>query len=176
MKPRQLILALGLLGSLGWSAWLLITPPDGIVLATSPGARSQKSTHRDEPTQIRARAPALRGAMPVPGFDWASRPQVLTTPHNVFGAYSYQAPRPAPVAVAPEPPHAPPLPFSYSGRLVIDGRATYLLLQSGTPISVTVGADVGDFKLVEAEADRLVFLHGPTGQQVAMSLAGKPLN
>jgi len=176
VKSRQLILALGLLASVGWSAWLLITPQDEVVLATSPGARSQKSTHRDERTEKRPGAPALRDAMSVPGFDWANRPQVLTSPHNVFGAYSYQAPRPVPVAVAPEAPHAPPLPFAYSGQLVIDGHATYLLLQSGTPISVTVGGDVGDFKLVEAQADRLVFLHGPTGQQVAMSLAGKPLN
>jgi len=176
VKPRQLILALALLGSVGWSAWILITPQDEVVLAMSPSARLQKSIHRDEQTPIRPPATAVRDAMSVPRFDWAIRPQVLTRPHNVFGAYSYQAPRPAPVAVAPEPPHVPPLPFAYTGQLVVDGRATYLLLQAGTPISVTVGSDVGDFKLVEAEADRLVFLHGPTGQEVAMSVAGKPLN
>lgn len=176
MKPRTLILALALLGSIGWSAWILITPQDEVVLATNPAARSQIGVRRSAQLQTRLSAPTAHDVMSAPSLSWSVRPQAPAKPHNVFSAYTYEAPRPAPVAAAPVPPRAPSLPFAYSGRLVIDGRATYLLLQSGTPISVTVGADIGDFKLVEAEADRLVFLHGPTGQQVAMSLASKPVN
>lgn len=132
--------------------------------------------HRSEQPRTGLSPSVTHDAISAPSLGWSVRPQAPTKPHNAFGAYTYAPPRPAPVAVAPEPPHAPPLPFAYTGRLVVDGRATYLLLQSGTPISVTVGADVGEFKLVEAGPDRLVFLHGPTGQQVAMSLASKPLN
>lgn len=170
------MLGLGLLGSLGWSAWILITPGDEVVLATNHGTRPQVGVPQGGPTPTRPDESAAHDVVSLQGLGLAGRPRAPVKTRNLFGAYSYEAPRRAQVAVAPEPPHAPPLPFAYTGQLVIDGRATYLLLQSGTPISVTVGADVGDFKLVQADADRLVFLHGPTGQQVAMSLASKPLN
>jgi len=176
VKSRTVILALGLSASVGWSAWILITPQDDVVLATKPRMKSQAGADRSERTQTFPGPLSSHDATSAQVLGVVARPPAPSRIHNLFGAYTYEAPRPAPVAMAPEPPHAPPLPFAYTGRLVVDGRATYLLLQSGVPISVTVGGDVGEFKLVEAAADRLVFLHGPTGQQVAMSLASKPLN
>jgi len=175
MKSRTVILALCLASSVGWSAWILITPQDDVVLATKPRVKSQAGVDRGERTQILPGALSSHDSTSAQGLGVMERPSAPARFHNLFGAYTYEAPRPAPVAAAPEPPRAPPLPFAYTGRLVVDGRSTYLLLQSGIPISVTVGADVGEFKLVEAAADRLVFLHGPTGQQVAMSLTSKPV-
>lgn len=176
MKPRALILALGLVGSVGWSAWILTTPRDEVVLAKGTAPRSPTDSYRGERTPPPLRPLPSHDLLSARGLDLEARPPAPVRPHNLFGTYTYEAPRPAPVAIAPQPPHAPPLPFVYTGQLVVDGRATYLLLQSGVPISVTVGNDVGEYKLVEASADRLIFLHGPTGQQLAMSLAGKPLN
>lgn len=177
MKRRTLILGLGLSGSLAWSAWVLIAPQDEVVEATSRPAFARTGPARPAAqAELRSGPRALLDGSPVDRFELVQRPLGPSKPHNLFAAYSYEPPhRPAPPS-APEPPRAPPLPFAYAGRLVVEGRPTYLLLQAGAPISVTVGANVGEFKLLEAASDKLVFLHGPTGQQVAMSLGSHPVN
>jgi len=176
VKSRMLVLLLGLLGSVGWSVWVLLTPQEEVVLASDPKTRSQIVSHAPDRAQKSVDARTTRDRGSIESLELSDRPQPPALSHNLFASYTYEAPRPAPVAVAPEPPHAPPLPFAYTGQLVIEGRPTYLLLQSGAPISVTIGGNIGDFKLVQAAIDQLIFLHGPTGEQVAMSISNKPLN
>ncbi|HYA58886.1 MAG TPA: hypothetical protein VED85_00875 [Burkholderiaceae bacterium] len=177
MKRRAFVLGLGLLGSLVWSAWVLITPKEEVVEATARSATARVAPSRpaaqDESHDARSAAP---NSSPATRFELTQRPLAPPKPHNLFAAYTYEAPHRSPPPPPPEPPHAPPLPFGYAGRLVVDGRPIYLLLQAGAPISVTVGASVGEFKLIQAAPDQLVFLHGPTGQQVAMSLGSHPAN
>ena len=172
MKQRWLILGTALILSIAWSVWSLLADPREEIVQASirPRAAAPGTAPRQATAQAPASATAPLQRSLASSLEPVSRPLAPAKPRNLFGAYSYEAPRPPPVAAAPEAPHAPPLPFSYTGRLLVDGRPTYLLLQAGAPISVTVGSDVGEFKLVEAAADRLVFLHSPTGQHVAMPL------
>jgi hypothetical protein len=63
---------------------------------------------------------------------------------------------------------APAPAFVYIGR-IIDGESTvYLLLAGEAPLRLAPGDRSGDYQLVEARAGEIVFLHVPTGQQVAI--------
>jgi len=174
VNRRGLILGLALLASVAWSAWTLTAKQDDVVLATvRPGpAAGRASSHVGASTNALASASEERAIT----LNLPRRLIAPKQPRNLFGAYSYEAPRPPPLAVAPEPPRAPPLPFVYTGRLIVDGRATYLLLQGSAPISAMLGSDIGEFKLIEAAPEQLVFLHGPTGQRVAMSIGSAAMN
>ncbi|HYA66632.1 MAG TPA: hypothetical protein VEE84_08080, partial [Burkholderiaceae bacterium] len=149
MKRRALLLGAALAGSVAWSGWVLLAPQDEVVQAT---IRSTNAKPQAAPT-ARTRAgdnPRTGPAGATPGrFELTQRPQAPFHSRNLFAAYTYEPARQPQRAEAPEPPRAPPLPFTYAGRLIVDGRPTYLLLQAGAPIGVTVGADVGDFKLVD---------------------------
>ncbi len=165
MSRRQLVLGLALLLSLAWSAWTLTAPDadDGVALAVRPLAGKAE--------RIGPSIASAAGNLTLP-----QRPQAPGKVKNLFGEYSYRPPAPpTPVAVA-EAAHAPALPFVFTGRLIIDGETTYLLLQGAAPVQIKVGAAVSDFRLVEAAPERLVFVHEPTGERVAMSIASTAIN
>jgi len=172
MNRRNLVLGFGLLVSVALSAWTLVSGEEDTV---QPVVRHAEAPH--------GRPASGQGS--VPARDQPSGPAVLTlpqralpdaSPQNAFGAYNYQPPpAPRPVVVAPAP-HAPPFPYLFTGRLIIDGRTRYLFLQGDTPLELSVGSSVGEFTLVEASPDLLVFLHGPTGDRVPLSIASAAIN
>ena len=179
MNRRSLLLGGGLLATLILTIWTLTTDNSGeVVQATARPAGSAPSP-RTAPAPGRA-APDLAAADNAGGVSDTGLPDRPAAPQkvrNVFGAYNYQAP-PRPVVVeAPPPPHAPPLPFVFSGRLMIPGKATvYLLTQGSTPIEMHLGSDAAGFKLVSESPEQLVFVHEATGDQVAMSIASAAIN
>lgn len=185
MNRRMLVLGVALLISVAWSAWTLTegdgadgSADAGIVQArVRPGAgAANKAANAAIGATARlngsagSAAPAARMTL-----ELAQRPAPRDKPDNLFAAYSYSAPQ-APVAavqIVTPPPSAPPLPFRFGGRVVIDGKTTYLLTMGEEDIGATIGTDIGEFKLVEADPMQLVFLHGPSGQKVPMSIAPK---
>ena len=65
-----------------------------------------------------------------------------------------------------------PLPFTYAGRLEIDGKSTYLLLQGERTLWVAVGGSAGDFMLTSVGPDGLLFTHQPTGLTQVLAAPG----
>jgi hypothetical protein len=172
MSRRNFVLGIALLASVALSAWSLVkTDSDDLVV--------QAKVHPHAVTAVSASSAGTRTTGPdktaSPG-DLSGRPAAPTQVTNLFATYSYEAPRAAPMPAPIEPPHAPPLPFVFTGRLIDQGRSTFLLLQGDATVAVTVGSDVGDFKLVEADPQHLVFLHGPTGQRVPLSIASESIH
>lgn len=174
MNRRPLLLGLALAVAAAWSAWI-VAGDDGQVVAAA--ARPAKTATSATPRELASNAPTLPGtaARPAPGvdeqFQLERRPAAPSHPRNLFGQYSYEAPKPKLAPTPPEAPHAPPLPFTYVGRIVIGGQTTYLLNEGSEPRALVVGANAGEFKLVQADPQRLTFLHEPTGQRVSLSLA-----
>jgi len=170
MNRRNFVLGGLLLVTLAVSAWTLMSGPDESVV--EPVARQAKGVASGAKVNAVARRPVPDGPPAVMGP--VDRPQAPAAIVNLFSAYSYQAPVAVPSAAVVSKPHAPPLPFTYTGRLEMTDGTTYLLLQGDTPLSVTPGSAVGDFTLVEAGNDRLVFQHEPTGERVVLSTAKGP--
>jgi hypothetical protein len=179
MNRRNLILGSALLVTVGWSAWTLVAPPqEDVVQArvrTAPAGTPAALASAATATRA-ARSAAGEAAGTAVALELPQRPAAPAKEHNLFGAYSYQAPAPKLASVAPPPASAPALPFRFTGQLIVDGKATYLLLQGDEPVGVTVGANIGEFQLVQADSRQLVFQYGPTGQRVPMSIAPTAIN
>ena len=74
----------------------------------------------------------------------------------------------------PPPPQAPPLPFTYLGRLVDGGSTTVFLSEGGRDLAVTTGSTVGGRWRLDAAGDRaLSFTYLPLGQRQSLPL-GSP--
>jgi len=171
MNRRTLILGLGLLASVAWSAWTLTSDGDSADTVQPVLRRPQASVKGSEQASATPAVLATGTAAISPALALPDRAPGAAKGINAFGAYNYQpAPVPHPAALAAAP-HAPPLPFVFTGRLIIDGRTRYLFLQADNPLEVSLGANLGDFTLVEASADQLIFLHGPTGDRVTVAIA-----
>ncbi|HYB50188.1 MAG TPA: hypothetical protein VED47_03660 [Burkholderiaceae bacterium] len=182
MRPRPLLLGGALVVSFAWSAWALFSPQEEVVQPAARNVPAPSGSARVGSGAVEHDASRAVSASTGPDdtmaqrFELPPRPQAPSQLHNLFAAYSYEAPRPIARLAAPEPPHAPPLPFVYAGRLIVGGQSIYLLSQAGAPITATLGTEIGEFKLVQTASDRLVFLHGPTGQEVPMTLGPSAVN
>ena len=170
LSRRNAFLGGLLLLTLAISAWTLMSGPEESVV--EPVARTSKSAAGGAVGSAAARKPPADS--PAAATGPAERPRAPAAITNIFSAYSYQAPVAAPVTAPVATPHAPPLPFTYTGRLELEGGNTYLLMQGDVPLSVTVGSVIGEFTLVEGGNDRLVFQHGPTGERVVLAAIKGP--
>ncbi len=162
------------LAAVAWAAW---TDPD---LRDDPSAarsersgRIEHSRPGDEPALVAMVAPAApSGTAAVhdgPVGPAPTRPAPTDRHADLFAAYSWQPPPPAPSA--PVKPAPPPLPFVYAGRMV-DGANTQFLLVEGVRVhTVAVGAEIGEFSLESAAATQLSFLHRPTGERVLLAIS-----
>jgi hypothetical protein len=173
MNRRQLVIGLALLGSAAWSAWVVSRDAsDEVVQATT---RASGGAHGTEAPRTAGVAPSLALSAPpsaagAAALEFAARPVAPEHPRNLFGEYSYEPPKPKVAAPPPEPPQAPPLPMQYMGRLVVDGRTTYLLGDNRTSLRLALGEATGAYRLVDADDQNLWFLHGPTGQRVSVRI------
>jgi hypothetical protein len=175
MTRRSLLLAAGLLVSLAWSAWLLVQGgDDGVVQATARAASRTSLPREAGATRLALANPAPARPAPLAELDADERPAPPQHARNLFAEYSYEPPKPKAVAPPPEPPHAPPLPWTYAGRLEIDGRTSYLLDAPGKTLALAVGEADADFQLLEASGQQLTFLHGPTGLRVPLTIPTHP--
>jgi len=77
-------------------------------------------------------------------------------------------------APPPPPPQAPPLPFTYLGRMVDGATTTVFLSEGGRDLVVTTGATVsGRWRLDAAGERALSFTYLPLGQRQSLPL-GSP--
>jgi hypothetical protein len=72
-------------------------------------------------------------------------------------------------------PEAPPLSFLYTGRIEVEGKSTFLLLQGERTLRVAIGESVGDFTLTATDPQGLVFRHQPTGLTRVLPAPGIPV-
>lgn len=90
---------------------------------------------------------------------------------DAFRPRSWQPPAPAPRPAPVAKPNAPPLPFTYLGRIEEDG-ATTVYLRRGEDVVLAQPDKAIDstYRLEEVAADRLVFTFVPLQQQQVLSL------
>jgi hypothetical protein len=176
MRRRRVILLslLGVAVALSLQS-LLWTPeqtgPGGLPDRVQPVVRAHAATiHPNEAATAGVSVPAGKTARQGDSLQLQARPASNRAPRDLFATYSWQPPPPPPPA--PPPPQAPPLPFAYGGRIEIDGKQVYLLLQGVRTYRVVIGDAVGEFVLKSSGPDELVFLHQPTGQSELLPAPG----
>ncbi len=91
---------------------------------------------------------------------------------DLFVARSW---KPEPNAGAPERPAAPPLPFTYLGRLHSAGSDTAYVAMGERNLAVKAGDLIQDTYRVERVAGNAVtFRHLPTGDRQTLAIGGSP--
>jgi len=180
MPRRRMILVLMLAGTVMLSLQSLTWMPnsdgsDAVPALVRPVARASGATiPQARPRGTAGDASGGTGKLDV-SWQLHGRPEPARSPHDLFAAYSWQPPPPpAPVVAAP-PPEAPEPPFVYIGRIEVEGRSIFLLLQGERTLRVTVGQSVGDFSLTSSGPQGLVFLHQPTGLTRVLAAPGVPV-
>jgi hypothetical protein len=128
------------------------------------------------PTQQPARTAEAVKAKPAP--EAAPQPQMFTLPERsglgaaqspLFESQSWQPPPPPAAKVKPGPPPAPtapPLPFTFAGKLIQDGRLSVLLARGDSIVAARQGDTLDDTYRVESITDMEVTLvYLPLGQR-----------
>lgn len=77
---------------------------------------------------------------------------------NIFAARSWYVPPPPPKPLPPPPPTAPPMPFTYMGKLEEQGRTVVFLSREGVNYSVEQGDQIEGTYRVEAISPHAVIL------------------
>ena len=184
IAPRRFFLGLALAAAIGLSLQSLMWTPDAGGSSLLPGIV--------QPVE-RAHAATMQPVTPMPAssgqtagnaggryelLQLPSRPEPVVAPHDLFAAYSWTPPPPpaaSPAASVAAAPQAPSLPFTYGGRIEIDGKSIFLLLEGERTHRVSIGESVGEFKLTSSGPQGLVFLHQPTGLIEALTAPGAPI-
>ncbi|HEX6363684.1 MAG TPA: hypothetical protein VFZ93_12040, partial [Albitalea sp.] len=108
-------------------------------------------------------------------LEWLARAPMGEVKGDPFGSPALE-PAPAtlrePPPAPPPVPQAPPLPFTYLGKWVEDGRTTVFLGRSGQPVAVRgVGRLDGTYAVESIDDRRIVLKYLPLGTLQALSLS-----
>ncbi len=91
-----------------------------------------------------------------------------------FQSRSWEPPAPAPVVAAARPPRpeAPPLPFTYLGKLVEDARTTLFLAQADRNYVVRTGDTIeGTYRIEEIRDEAAVLVYLPLKSKQTLAFA-----
>ncbi len=140
----------------------------------SPAASAVRETRSSPPRAAAAeRVPEL-------AVDRLGKRAPASSRRDIFPATSWEqqarteqmknAPRPPPPP-PPPPPQAPPLPFTYMGKMIEDGRVTVFLVRGDRNFIARVGDTIEGLYRVERVDDRaILFTYLPLNQGQELSL------
>lgn len=167
---RGTVLALALVATVAVSIWAAYLPDDELAPPVSAGQREPiRVAHQGRPVApAAAAAPSPAPLTPRANLAMAARTAPSATTADVFDGDSWTKPPPAPAAPPTPPP--PQLPFTYSGRMEVAGKESFLLLEGARTHIVPLGAEVQGFRLESTNAQSLNFLHVATKQRVSLAL------
>jgi hypothetical protein len=123
---------------------------------------------------VEIKAPALErvaSASPI-GLEQLKRSEPSAPQSDPFAPRSFAPPaRPVPAASA-APPSAPPLPFSYSGRLIANGKTETFVTRGDELVSIAPGASIdGEYRVESISESSIVFTYLPLKTRQSLELA-----
>lgn len=180
-QRQRVLLVLALLVTL---ALVWFAPEDTTPQVAQSGGKSAKARAPAPATVARAQAAgAPRGAAssavrpPLTLRERVPADEIL----NVFVASSWYRPPPPPPPtppVAPPPPPAPvtpPLPFTYMGQLIEDGKPVYILARADRVVTVQPGDNIDKtYRLDSASGGVLTFVYVPLGTKQTLATGVSP--
>jgi hypothetical protein len=166
---RGTVLALALVATVAVSIWAAYLPDDELTPTLNARHREPiRVAHQGRPVApATPAAPTSAPLTPRANLALAARTAPSATAADVFDGDSWTKPPPAPAA-PPTPP--PQLPFTYSGRMEVAGKESFLLLEGARTHIVPLGAEVQGFRLESTDPQSLNFLHVATKQRVSLAL------
>jgi hypothetical protein len=177
--PRQRWLILGglLTATLAAAAWMHDNADEAdskvaTVVQTAAGRATTppRSASRHEPPQVSLDKLKSRRSGEV-----ARDPFAVNVPHPKKPKPAAGAAPPGPVAVVPLPPSAPPLPFTYMGKLLSGQDTTIFLTQGERNLIVRQGDTIDSVYRVEHIADSgITLVYLPLDQRQTIFIGASP--
>lgn len=172
MKTRHLVLAVALLASAGLAAFG-DKEPEGAVVVESVERRAPPPTTA---ASVQPLAPQAQGAGAV--MRLIPRSELIGQAGDdgsVFGTHSWNPPPPEPPPAGPPPPPppptAPPIPFTFIGKALGDGRWEVFVAQGERVHAVHAGDVVDGAWRVDTVAPPVMTLtYLPLGQQQQLNI------
>ncbi|WP_034303817.1 hypothetical protein [Herbaspirillum sp. RV1423] len=145
------------------AAWKLSAGEDASVAISEPAERSVPP-----PKQPVSKTPGVRDL----ALDKLSRLEMSVGDVNPFTPKSWYVPPPPPPPQPPPKPTAPPLPFSYVGKLEEDGENWTIYLSKGTESFVIKKGDTFDnsYRFDGVENGNLIIQYLPMGIRQTLSI------
>jgi len=152
-------------------------PRRAFVITLALAAAATLVAGRERPALELAEARPAPAAQSSPAIDLAKleRSEAPAPQANPFAPRSF-APPPARQAAAPrQAPSAPPLPFTYAGRLTQEGRTEVFVLRGEELISIAPGQSIDGQYRVDAISDtRIAFTYLPLKTRQSIELSELP--
>ena len=148
----------------GLIAALAVVAAAGVVAAREKRSLEVVETR---PASTQARAAAL----PEIDLQRLKRAEAAPPQADPFAPRSFAPPPQAARAVAPAAPSAPPLPFTYIGRLTQDGKTEVFVLRGDELISIAAGQKIDAQYRVDSISDaRIAFTYLPLKSRQTLEL------
>jgi hypothetical protein len=117
--------------------------------------------------------PARGAAAPLPEIPLAKLDEKIPRDpvRDAFEMRSWEPPPQPPKVVAPAPPQAPPLPYSYVGKIMEGDQIIVFLAKQDRSYVVKQGETIdGAYKIEDIKGGTLVFTYLPLGQQQILAI------
>ena len=149
-----------------------------LAVVTAAGVVAGRERPALEPVEARPAQIEGRAAEPPKiDLDRLKRAEAAPPQADPFAPRSF-APPPQPVvarSAAPEAPSAPPLPFTYIGRLIQDGKTEVFVVRGDELISIAPGQNIDAQYRVDAISEaRIAFTYLPLRTRQSLELPQAP--
>lgn len=95
---------------------------------------------------------------------------------DIFAVRTWEPPPPPPAAEVAATPQAPPLPFTFIGRITVPGKGVaYMLARDDQVIVAGVGDSIGkDYRIEKFEKGQLLIRYRPMNIRQSLPIGGAP--
>ena len=168
-KLRRLLIAGSLFITLAAVGW--VNEQDQMATAQANSKASQITPQPQSPqpkTRDDRRMDLAGGVIQLEKF---KRTAPEAEAEDIFKGKSWYVPPPPPKPVPPPPPMAPPLPFSYVGKLIDGGKVTVFLARQDRNYTVKQGEIIdGTYRVEEVRPPMMTLLYIPLNQKQSMQI------
>ena len=165
-QRRRIVLAVLLAATLSAAAWVNMAEENAAVSESRP-PREHRAANGGSAEKISPRIEAL-------DLSPLQRPALETAKTGLFGSKSWYGAPPPPKPLPPPPPSAPPLPFSYMGKLIDEGRITVFLSRQDRNFLVQAGDTIeSTYRVDEINAGVMTVTYLPLDQKQTLPIGEK---
>ena len=166
---RRWSLAVALAVTVAAAGWVGGDQEGGGVAAPVPGAEARPQ--RAEPPERRPDSAISEADSAMPDVEKLLQRSVSREFGEMFPARSWEPPSPPPSARKPEPPRAPPLPFTFLGRIVEDGTTAVFLARQGDTYVVRAGDTIDNaYRIDEINGAAVELTYLPLQQRQTLQI------
>lgn len=170
-KSRKMMIGGALILTLAAVGWVNKTEQISDAQA-NPSRQEQSRLQPDsQPQPVKTGEEHPKDAIAEIQLDKLKRAPLDAEQEDLFKRKSWYVPPPPPKPVPPPPPMAPPLPFSYVGKLIDGGKVTVFMSRQDRNYAVKEGESIdGTYRVEEVKPPLMTLVYLPLNQKQTMQI------